>query len=151
MTRAWKLAFLWRSSWGNTSEIMQKSKPIAKGCNAPPKSAKRSTFSHKMGQKWGFCRRVKGSEVQKSKYPLFGFKRSTFLGSCTPQIDPGYGPEKKYRKVYMFMQSSPSILHVTKNELFYRFQANGKVLWTKQRKNITGFTWFLIYSKNKES
>ena len=55
------------------------------GCDAPPppKSAKRSTFSHKVGQKWGFCRRVRGGEVQKS--PLFGSKRSTFSGFRTPQ------------------------------------------------------------------
>ena len=43
----------------------------------PPKSAERSTFNHKMGQKWGFCRRVKGGEVQKvhflcPKGPHFG-------------------------------------------------------------------------------
>ena len=43
----------------------------------PSKSAKRSTFSHKVGQKWGFCKRVKGDEVQKvhflgPKGPHFG-------------------------------------------------------------------------------
>ena len=53
-----------------------------RGCDAPPKSAKRSTFSHKVYQKLGFCRRVKGGWGSKSL--LFGSKRSTFLGSRTP-------------------------------------------------------------------
>ena len=49
----------------------------AGGATHHPKSPKRSTFSHKMGQKWVFCRRVKGDEVQKvhflgPKGPLFG-------------------------------------------------------------------------------
>ena len=43
----------------------------------PPKSAKRSTFSHKVGQKLGFCRRVRGVRFKKvhflgPKGPLFG-------------------------------------------------------------------------------
>ena len=53
------------------------SRPVARGCDAPPKSAKRSTFSHKVGQKWGFCRRVRGVRFKKvhflgPKDPLFG-------------------------------------------------------------------------------
>ena len=51
---------------------------------APPKYAKRTTFSHKMGQKWGFCRRVKGVTGWGSKSPLFRSKRSFFGRSCTP-------------------------------------------------------------------
>ena len=46
-----------------------------------PQSAKRSTFSHKMGLKWGFCRRVKGVRFKKS---TFWSKRSTFWRSHTP-------------------------------------------------------------------
>ena len=42
--------------------------------DAPTKSAKRSTFSHKMG-------------VRFKKVHLFG-------GPAPPQIDPGYGPGK---------------------------------------------------------
>ena len=77
------------------------SRPVARGCGGcdapPPQSAKRSTFSHKVGQKWGFCRRVRGGEVQKS--PLFGSKRSTFGGSRTPtKINPGYGPDGIWTK-----------------------------------------------------
>ena len=65
-------------------------RPVARGWGCTPKSAKRSTFRHKMGQKWGFWRRVKGWG---SKSPLFGSKRSTFLGvPHLPKIDPGYGP-----------------------------------------------------------
>ena len=55
------------------------SRPVAggvRGCDAPHKSAERSTFSHKVGQKWGFCRRVRGGEVQKSQL---------FEGSAPPQ------------------------------------------------------------------
>ena len=52
-------------------------RPVARGvqgCNALSKSAKRPTFSHKMGQKCGVCKRVKG---RGSKSPLFGFGGST--------------------------------------------------------------------------
>ena len=53
------------------------------GCDAPSKSVKRPTFSHKMGQKCGLCKRVKGMR----------FKKSTFWGPTPPpQINPGYGP-----------------------------------------------------------
>ena len=46
------------------------------GCDAPPESGKRSTFGHKVGQKWDLCRKVDGGEAQKvhflgSKGPLF--------------------------------------------------------------------------------
>ena len=61
------------------------------GCDAPPpKSAKRSTFSHKMGQKWGFCRRVRG--VRFKKVHFLGPKGPLFGGPAPPKIDPGYGP-----------------------------------------------------------
>ena len=47
----------------------------------PPKSAKRSTFSHKVDRKnGGFGRRLKG---ECSKSPLLGSKRSRFGGSRT--------------------------------------------------------------------
>ena len=63
---------------------------------APPKSAKRSTFSHKVGQKWGFCRRVRGVRFKKvhflgPKGPLLGVPHP-------PKIDPGYGPAGNIRK-----------------------------------------------------
>ena len=46
--------------------LEHENRPVARGCEArPPKSAKRSTFSHKMGQKLDFSKRVKGDEVQK--------------------------------------------------------------------------------------
>ena len=46
----------------NTNSSSSKSKG---GGMTHPKSAKRSTFSCKVDQKWSFCRRVKGGEVQK--------------------------------------------------------------------------------------
>ena len=59
------------------SRMCTVSRPVARGggvrCN-PPKSAKRSTFSHKVGQKWGFCRRVRGVR----------FKKVHFLGVPHP-------------------------------------------------------------------
>ena len=77
LTNACKMA-------GGGTPNQARSQGGAGGAMAPPKSAKRSTSGHKVGQKWGFCRRVyKGGEVQKS--PLFGSKRSTFWGSRTPQ------------------------------------------------------------------
>ena len=77
---------------------ISENRPVARGvrgCDAPPKSAKRSTFSHKVGQKWGFCRRVKGGEVQKVHF--LGSKGPLFWGPVPPpppkkKIDPGYGP-----------------------------------------------------------
>ena len=66
----------------------------ARGVTYPPKSAKRSTFSHQMGKKWGVCKRVKGGEVQKVHF--LGPKGPHFGGFCTPKIDPGYGPEIEY-------------------------------------------------------
>ena len=53
-------------------------------------SAKRSTFSHEMSQKWGFCRRVKWGEVQ--KVHIFGPNGPLFWGLHPPKINPGYGP-----------------------------------------------------------
>ena len=55
-------------------------------CDAP-ESSKRSTFSHKMGQKLGFCLRVEGS----SKSPPFESIRSTF-GTRPPKINLDYWP-----------------------------------------------------------
>ena len=70
------------------------SRPVARGvCRGathPLKSAKRSTFSHKMGKKWGICKRVKGGEVQKVNF--LGPKGPHFGGSAPPKINPGYGP-----------------------------------------------------------
>ena len=57
-----------------------KNRPVARGPVAPPKSGKRSTFGHKVGQKWGF---VGGLRGWGSKSPLFGSKRSTFGGFHT--------------------------------------------------------------------
>ena len=49
-------------------ELSHVSTPPARRRRTPPKSAKRSTFSHKVGQKWSFRRRVRG----------WGLKKSTF-------------------------------------------------------------------------
>ena len=48
----------------------------------------------KNGPNWGFCRRVKGGEVQKSTFkgPLFGDSRDPLS-----QIDSGYEPEGDQR------------------------------------------------------
>ena len=71
----------------NINQILR---PVARGYDTPPKSAKRSTFSYKMGQKWGFCRRVKGVRFKKS---TFWVQKVHFLGvPHPPKIDPGYGP-----------------------------------------------------------
>ena len=45
---------------------------------------KRSTFSHKLGPKWGFCRGVKGGEVQKVHF--LGPKGLLFGGFRTSPI-----------------------------------------------------------------
>ena len=65
-------------------------RPVARGGGVqgvhPPqkKSGKRSTFCHKVGQKWGFCRRVEGGEVQKVHF--VGPKGPLLGGSAPPQI-----------------------------------------------------------------
>ena len=46
-----------------------------------PKSSKRSTFSHIVGQKWGVCRRVKGVRFQKS---TFWIQKVHILGVLHP-------------------------------------------------------------------
>ena len=46
----------------------------------PFKSAKRSTFNHKIGQKWSFCR------GWSSGNPILGSRRSTFLGPASPPV-----------------------------------------------------------------
>ena len=61
-------------------------RPVARGCGDVthhPTSPKRSAFSHKVDQKWGFCRRDEGGEVQKVH-----FWRVPHL----PNFDPGYRP-----------------------------------------------------------
>ena len=64
---------------------------VARGCDAPPKSVKRSTFCNKVGQKWGFCRRVKGVRFKKVH---FWVQKVHFFGILhLPKINPGYGPE----------------------------------------------------------
>ena len=74
--------WIWRTqgSWSR-SILLPCIGPVAggrgAGVRAPPKSAKRSTFSHKVGQEWGFCRRVRGVRFKKvhflgPKDPLFG-------------------------------------------------------------------------------
>ena len=80
------------ASEGNhiTSFRQARSQGGAGGAMHPPKSAKRSTFSHKMGQKWGFCRRVKGVRFKKSS--LWVQKVHFFGVPHPPKIDPGYGP-----------------------------------------------------------
>ena len=75
-------------------------RPVARGVRGMMhhlKSTKRSTFSHKVAQKWGFCRRVKGGEGQKvhflgPKGPLLGVPH-------LPKINPGYGPAWYLQKI----------------------------------------------------
>ena len=67
-----------------------------RGATHHPKSTRRSTFSHKVDQNWGFCSRVwgGGSEIQTVPFqdPKLGVH---FLGvPLLPKIDPGYGPEQ---------------------------------------------------------
>ena len=58
-------------------------RPVARGVwGVRCKSDKRSSFSHKMGQKCGFCRGFKG--WLGSKIPIYESKRSTF-GGLVPQ------------------------------------------------------------------
>ena len=64
-------------------------RPVARGCD--PKSAKRSTFTHKMGQKWRFCRRVKGGGVRFKK-STFGVQKVHFWG-VPPSILATVGPD----------------------------------------------------------
>ena len=69
-------------------------RPVAQAHSQAPKSAKRSTLSmlsYKMGQQWGFCKRVKRDEIQKvhflgPKGPHFGVLHPPQNWSC-------YGPE----------------------------------------------------------
>ena len=64
----------------------------SQGVRRTAQSAKRSTFTHKMGKKWGVCKRVKGDEVQKVHFwgPI---QKVNILGvPHPPKIDPGYGP-----------------------------------------------------------
>ena len=56
-------------------------------CATHPKSAKRSTFSHKMGQNRVFAG---GSRWWGSKSPLLESKRSIFWSPTPLKIDPGY-------------------------------------------------------------
>ena len=59
-----------------------------RGCDAPPQICIRSTFNYK-SQKWGVCRRVKGSEVEVT----FWVQKVHFFGFLPlPKADPGYGP-----------------------------------------------------------
>ena len=92
-------------------------RPVARGCggcDAPPKSAKRSTFSHKVGQKWGFCRRVRG--VRFKKVHFLGPKGPLFWGPAPPpkkKIDPGYGPERTHSYTKMLYESN-GLIHIPK-------------------------------------
>ena len=59
-----------------------------------------------MGQKWSFCRRVLGGEVQKIHF--WGSKSLTFEGPAHQQkIDPGYGPVNFNLKFKFHLQKSP--------------------------------------------
>ena len=54
-----------------------------------PKPAKRSTFSHKVDQKWGLCRRLEGVKFKKFTFWVQkGLKGQLFLGGgpTLPQI-----------------------------------------------------------------
>ena len=56
-------------------------RPMSRGATHHPKSAKRSTFSHKMGKKWGFVR-----WLRRPKRAIF------FGGPHLPKMDLGYRP-----------------------------------------------------------
>ena len=93
-------------------------RPVARGGTMqPPKSAKRSTSVHKMGQKWGFCRRVKGGEVQKVH----------FLGPKCPLFGVPPPPQKKKKnqswlRVCMHLSKCPNIhSHKSKFSLAWAF------------------------------
>ena len=59
-------------------EVTATNRPVG-GATHHPKSAKRSTFSQKVDQKWDFCMSVKGVR----------FKKSTFWGPKGPYFgDP---------------------------------------------------------------
>ena len=66
-----------------------------------PQSAKRSTFSYKMGQNGVF---VGGLRGWGSKSPLFGSKRSTFWGSHTPHQNQSWLRAWKYWTQIAYMQ-----------------------------------------------
>ena len=65
----------WEKARSLRNKVWARSQGVCRGAMHPPKCANRSTFSHKVGQKLGFCRRVRGCCS----------KKCTFLGFCTPQ------------------------------------------------------------------
>ena len=78
------ISFFWPY---NCAQLFQARRQPAGDATHPLKSAKRSTFSHKIGQKWVF---VTGLRGRGSKRPLFGVQKVHFLGvlqcrTCTPQ------------------------------------------------------------------
>ena len=81
------------SQGGITDIVYFKTGPQPGGATHHPKSAKRSTFCHKVGQKWHFCRRVIGVRFKKS---TIWVQKVHFLGvPHLLRIDPGYGPALK--------------------------------------------------------
>ena len=74
---------------------------VARGCDAPPKSAKRSTFSQKGGQTWVFCIRIKGVRFKKS---TFWVQKVHILGiPHLSKIDPGDGPAFIHLCIHSFI------------------------------------------------
>ena len=87
------------------------------------KSGKRSTFSHKVGQKWvfvgGLWGRGGGGEVQEVHF--LGPKGPLFGGPAPPKIDPGYGPASNiytglnHHHQSLAEQTTTNFLHVNQS------------------------------------
>ena len=98
------------------------------GCNAPPKSAKRPTFSHKMGQKWGFCKRVKGVRFKKSTFLV---QKGPHFWGPAPPVDPGYGSVFEYF-IYRILQ----MVSFSFRFFFFQLQrVNHVILFTQSHSN----------------
>ena len=104
----WIVHFILQCTWW-----MDGTRPVARGCDALPKSSNRSTFSHKICQKWGFCRRVKGVWFKKSTFWVQKVQ-STF-GVLHPHIDPGYKPGCDQQ--YTFSECNFLFIRLKKNSL----------------------------------
>ena len=74
----------------------------AGGAMHSPNLPKRSTFGHKIGKKWGACKRVKGGGGEVQKVHFLGPESPHFGGSAPPKIDPGHGPEGINRPLYQY-------------------------------------------------
>ena len=113
---SWNCALRYGTLWLSTSKILHDhahSQGSPRGMMHLPKSAQRSTFGGKMGEKLGVCKRVKGVRFKKS---TFWVKKLHILGVLHPlKIDPGYQPVHDICKwsILLWFKSS-------QNELFLR-------------------------------